>query len=68
MRKAYKRKHRSCALCKPHKVGWDKRWKPKEAAPRTESQRTILESGEKLGSENNFNFDGTDDNQTLGGA
>jgi hypothetical protein len=34
MRKAYKRKRRSCALCKPHKVGWDKRWKAKEAARR----------------------------------
>jgi hypothetical protein len=29
MRKAYKRKRRSCALCKP-----DKRWKPKESAHR----------------------------------
>jgi len=34
MRKAYKRKRRSCALCKPHKVGWSKRWKPKEAERR----------------------------------
>ena len=34
MRKAYKRKRRSCAFCKPHKVGWEKRWKPKEAAHR----------------------------------
>lgn len=30
MRKQYKIKKRSCALCKPHKMGWDKRWKPKE--------------------------------------
>jgi hypothetical protein len=34
MRKAYKRKRRSCALCKPHKAGWGKRWKAKEAARR----------------------------------
>jgi hypothetical protein len=34
MRKNYKRNRRSCALCKPHKVEWDKRWKPKEAARR----------------------------------
>lgn len=34
MRKAYKQKRRSCALCKPHKVGWGKRWKAKEAATR----------------------------------
>ena len=30
MRKVYKRKRRSCALCKPHKMGWAKRWKAKE--------------------------------------
>jgi len=34
MRKGYKRKQRSCVLCKPHKVGWDLRWKAKEAARR----------------------------------
>ena len=34
MRKAYKRNRRSCPLCKPHKAGWDKRWKVKEAARR----------------------------------
>jgi hypothetical protein len=32
MRKQLKRKKRSCALCKPHKVGWEKRWKPRDAA------------------------------------
>lgn len=26
MRKQYKRKKRSCALCKPHKTGGEKRW------------------------------------------
>jgi hypothetical protein len=26
MRKQYKRKKRSCAMCKPHKMGWEKRW------------------------------------------
>ncbi len=31
MRKQLKRKKRSCALCKPHKVGWEKRWKPRDA-------------------------------------
>lgn len=34
MRKNYRRKRRSCALCKPHKVGWDSRWTAKEAALR----------------------------------
>jgi hypothetical protein len=39
MRKTYKQKRRSCALCKPHKVGWDVRWKPKEAARRIVMER-----------------------------
>jgi len=30
MRKQYKIKRRSCGLCKPHKKGWDKRWKHKD--------------------------------------
>lgn len=34
MRKAYKQKRRSCALCKPHKASWAKRWKPKEVERR----------------------------------
>ena len=34
MRKSFKTKRRSCALCKPHKMGWDKRWNPREAALR----------------------------------
>jgi len=44
MRKTYKRKRRSCALCKPHKVGWEKRWKPKEAARRTLLERECWHS------------------------
>ncbi len=32
MRKMYRVKRRACALCKPNKRGWDKRWKPKEEA------------------------------------
>jgi hypothetical protein len=31
MRKAYKNKRRSCALCKPHKRRAANRWKPKDA-------------------------------------
>lgn len=27
MRKQYKNKKRSCALCKPWKRNWEKRWK-----------------------------------------
>jgi hypothetical protein len=30
MRKRGKLKKRSCALCKPHKMKWDNRWKHKE--------------------------------------
>ena len=30
MRKTYKNKLRSCALCKPHKRKWANRWKPKD--------------------------------------
>jgi len=30
MRKQTKLKLRSCALCKPHKMKWTNRWKPKE--------------------------------------
>ena len=32
MRKKYKKKKLSCKLCKPHKMGLQKRWKPKESA------------------------------------
>jgi hypothetical protein len=30
MRKQHKIKKRSCSMCKPHKMGWANRWKPKE--------------------------------------
>lgn len=30
MRKRFKQKKRGCALCKPHKLGWDNRWNAKE--------------------------------------
>jgi len=46
MRKTYKQKRRSCALCKPHKVGWEKRWKPKEAAQRIVMERECRHSNE----------------------
>lgn len=31
-RKRLKKKRRSCRLCKPHKMGLDTRWKPREMA------------------------------------
>jgi hypothetical protein len=30
MRKRFKLKVRSCGICKPHKRGWDHRWKAKD--------------------------------------
>ncbi len=30
MRKNYKKKKRSCKLCKPHKMKMERRWSPKE--------------------------------------
>jgi len=30
MRKMLKRKRRSCGLCKPHKIGGETRWRPRE--------------------------------------
>jgi len=39
MRKASKRKRRSCALCKPHKVGWADRWRPRDGAALREFER-----------------------------
>ena len=37
--KMYKRKRRSCAVCKPHKMGLAKKFKPKELATRLRMQR-----------------------------
>lgn len=44
MRKRLKKKLRSCALCKPHKMGWDNRWKPKDAALLEEAEKEIAEA------------------------
>jgi hypothetical protein len=32
MRKQLKVKRRSCKMCKPHKMGWERRWTSREAA------------------------------------
>jgi len=39
MRKQYKKKERSCPICKPNKVGWENRWNRKD--------RDIIEDSEK---------------------
>jgi len=41
MRKHYKVKLRSCALCKPHKHGWEIRWKVKELQVMERSEREM---------------------------
>ena len=39
MRKRYKKKARSCPLCKPHKMHIEKRWKPREQAALEEFEK-----------------------------
>jgi len=39
MRKRYKKKQRSCALCKPHKMGLARRFKNKDLAKLKEFER-----------------------------
>lgn len=46
MRKRYKNKRESCALCKPHKRGWALRWRPRELAALARAEREV---GETLG-------------------
>jgi len=41
MRKQYKNKLRSCGLCKPHKRGWNSRWKPQQRQVLFETDREI---------------------------
>lgn len=41
MRRLYRNKRRSCALCKPHKRGRARRFKPAEQALLHEAERLI---------------------------
>ncbi len=50
MRKRYRSKSRSCGLCKPHKRGWDQRWKPKELQ-RVELAESEIQSALRHGHE-----------------
>lgn len=43
MRKRLKKKLRSCAMCKPHKMHGTNRWKPKELAKLQESEKICRE-------------------------
>lgn len=42
MRKQYKKKKKSCAMCKPHKMGWDNRWKHKEKIQQEVDEEEML--------------------------
>jgi hypothetical protein len=44
MRKRAKRKRRSCALCKPHKMAGDNRWPPAERVRLAEYERLRREA------------------------
>jgi len=41
MRKRYKKKLRSCPMCKPHKMGWEHRFKKKDLDIMERSDRLI---------------------------
>jgi hypothetical protein len=45
MRKRLKQKRRSCALCKPHKQGWENRWKAKDRERIESSERELRAAG-----------------------
>lgn len=46
MGKIYKRKLRSCGLCKPHKRGWQPRYKSKELKYRQSTDNEMKEAKE----------------------
>lgn len=51
MRKRFKQKLRSCKLCKPHKMGWEKRWKTKDMFVLREAEREIFSASHRPASE-----------------
>lgn len=44
MRKMYKKKKRSCPMCKPHKMHGAKRWKYKELEARMRFEKELKQS------------------------
>lgn len=44
MRKRYKKKKRSCPLCKPHKMKIEKRWNVKEEQKLKEFEREVTQA------------------------
>ena len=45
MRKRLKRKKLSCKMCKPYKMGWENRWKPKEFEKLLRAEGEIRNAG-----------------------
>ncbi len=45
MRKRYKIKSRSCALCKPHKRGWERRWNARDQQLMAGAEREMRQAG-----------------------
>lgn len=41
MRKRYKKKKHSCAMCKPHKMHWSCRWKIKDREKLKEYEKIL---------------------------
>lgn len=41
MRKQFTNKRRACALCKPHKRGWARRWTVADQAARLQAEREL---------------------------
>lgn len=48
MRKRYKNKHKSCALCKPHKRGLAVRWRARELADIVRTERETREADTRM--------------------
>jgi hypothetical protein len=44
MRKRFRQKLRSCAICEPHKAGWNHRWTSAETARLQDDERQIFEA------------------------
>lgn len=43
MGKIYKHKRRSCAMCKPHKMGWECKRKHKDEVERKDAEEEMIE-------------------------
>ncbi len=48
MRKQFKIKRRSCALCKPHKRGWAARWPARQRQALQQAEQEIRAAGARV--------------------